>query len=147
MRTLKTVIWFGLIDFSPIFGCHANGLVRCGRMRVSPNVKLDSIHIVTTSRHIVPMTWFWWKREKRSLATQLETLLWRSTPHYRLRVSKKPVLERGWDGNMICQHLRVSRVLVGTWQSIFLRKLSSRQNGLRDGSVSGTPKTGLSCQK
>src|SRR6478672_1669701 len=124
MKQRKMAIWFGLIVCSPGLGLRRSVVVWRGRMRQSPNVKSASIHIRTISPRIAPPMLFRLKRARGKLIARREWFYPQNMIYYRAFRSKRPVLSVGWDGSMTYQNWEVSKVLVGTWQSIFLKRLS-----------------------
>src|SRR6185369_6706604 len=141
MNRQKMVILFGRISYSQRLDLRQNGVVRFGHMRVSPNVRKECTRIRTTLRHTAPVMWLPLKRVNGSITIQIKAMKWHGTNFYRAKVWSKPVIEVDWDGNMTYRSCKVSRVQVGTWQSIFLRRLYSPRSGLVVGGVSGTRKT------
>src|SRR6185369_7730515 len=104
--------------------------------------KRGSIHTHITSRHTIPMTAFWYRRVGSNTIKRRMNISQQNMTPYRAKVWSGHVSAVDWEINMTFHEWRVSRLVVDTWQSIFLRTVFSPQSGRKIGGVSVTPRTG-----
>lgn len=129
----KMVTWVGLIVCSRGSELRQSALAWRGLMRLSPNVRRDSIRIRISSRHIAPMTRYQLKKARQNTFTPKMRITPPNIIRYRVSMSSALVLNVDWDGNTTFHGWKVSRRAVAMSQSIFLKRLFSATNGRKVG--------------